>query len=113
MTRNEAHGERAEVGYAFQEGSENLSEASELISAFREIDCQLREALEKDDIELIQQFSKQADELIEKMIGCACENSGDRKLLMTFLIERFVLENADEEGLKRRICDRLLAEISD
>ncbi|MEM7069972.1 MAG: hypothetical protein AAF478_13925 [Pseudomonadota bacterium] len=90
---------------------DNLPTANYLISAFRETDRNLSDAVEEDDMQLIRQLGAEADRLIEEMINCDCESKKEQELLLKFLIERFVLEQDDEASLKKRICDRLLSEI--
>jgi len=111
MKKSEAHWGSFDGRSGDDASSDHFSTAAQLISQFRETDHKLRLALERDDLEHIRELGEAADALIDKMINSDFDSRDEQKALLTFLVNQFVLEGAQETGLKKLICDRLLSEI--
>ena len=111
MKKSEAHWGSVGAERINSSSAEEIPTAARMIAQFREVNQNLRLALEKDDLDLIKEYGDQADAQIEKMINARLESRTDQKALLVFLVEQFVLEGRPESGLKKLICDRLLSEI--
>jgi hypothetical protein len=92
-----------------EDGIVSESTAADLINRFRSADLALKKALENGNDTEITSVEANVEQILSNMIECSFTSAADRKLIMHFLFENFVLDGDSRNSLRGRICERAVA----
>lgn len=94
-----------------EDSRSNQAGANIFIEAFEEADRKLRMAIETDTFSEVKSAEVEVSEAIEALFRAADTQPENKKAILNFLVEKFVLNESAGDILKKRVCNALLAEI--